>query len=282
MTEDERACPETLLAREYVYTLFSKVLGGEPTAEFLTVMVGEATLDVLGPYAAEDETIAKFAAFARERANEAAAGGDFLDRCRSEHVAVAYGFPAGGAVPSESFYCSSDHAQLSEVTLAVRDFYRRLGVLPARYPRVPDDGGALEFAFMAELAGRSVRAFEAGDGRALVELLRAQSEFLAVHLGAWLPQFARDMRTRKEALLYPQLVQAMEAFLPLDEASLNNIAFWLAERAEEAPSPDGEGVLAPLEDLAQDEGVRVLKEALATLRAIRLPYEEDFELRPTD
>lgn len=271
-TAQPQECLEALLQREYLYALFAKAFGGEPTEELLRLLVSSTTTDTFVAYEEASDVMGKCRTYLLERlgadfGSDASAAAELLDGCRSEYVRVFYGFPLGASSPSESFYCSGDQSLLSDVTLAVRDFYRRFGMLPARYPRTPDDTAALEFGFMAILARQSAEAFEKGDPKRLVELLLAQSEFLAMHLSAWVPLFAEEMLKSKQALVYPQLVQAAEAFVSVDADCVNSIAAWLAEVADEATEVLGE--------VEADDVARELRDSLATLDELVLPHEEE-------
>ena len=181
-------------------------------------------------------------------------------------------------VPSESFYRAGDHSLLSEVTLAVRDFYRRFNVLPARYPRTPDDHIALEMAFMSCLARDAMEAFDKRDWRELVTLLQAQAKFADDHLLAWIPSFAAEVHKMSDPCLYPQLIKTTEAFVSMDRQCLNNIALWLVEEVaptdRDAPlgGTDGNAAVSSHEDGTG---------ALDRLESLRLPHLEDNELVPT-
>lgn len=278
MTEEMDSCRKILSARAYLYLLFHKLCGGEPTEGLMEVLGGSDTSEALGVFAQEDETIEKCQDFlvrlCRDLVDDERRQ-RFLGLCGDEYVAIFYGFPKAIVVPSESFYRAGDHSLLSEVTLAVRDFYRRFNVLPAHYPRTPDDHISLEMAFMSCLARDAVEAFDKRDWRELVTLLQAQAKFADDHLLAWIPSFAADVRKMSEPCLYPQLIQATEAFLSVDRQCLNNIALWLAEEVapteREAPLDDAGGstVVSPHED-----GMW----ALDRLESLRLPHLEDNEL----
>lgn len=273
MTEDERTCEILLIARTYMYTLFHKAFGGEPTAELLELLGGDELNEVMAVFAEEDDTIAKCRSYLTKHFSAEHEESDLLKQCVSEYVSVVYGFPKASALPSESFYCSSDHSQLTEVTLAVRDSYRNFGLLPVRYQRTPDDSLALEMDFMAHLAADAAEAFALQDWAMLVSLLQAQASFLDKHLGAWLSDFAADMRRVEQAYLYPQLTQAAEAFICLDRQCLNNIAAWLTEK-----SHDGEASEASETSVTDASACLRLVQALNGLKTLRLPHLEEGEL----
>ena len=281
MTEEMDSCEKIQSARAYLYLLYHKLYGGEPTEELMEALGGSDTSEALCIYAQEDETIEKCQGFLERLCRELADDERrqrFLGLCGDEYVAIFYGFPKALVVPSESFYRSGDHSLLSEVTLAVRDFYRRFNVLPARYPRTPDDHIALEMAFMSCLARDAMEAFDKRDWRELVTLLQAQAKFADDHLLAWIPSFAAEVRKMSDPCLYPQLIKTTEAFVSTDRQCLNNIALWLAEEVaptdRDAPlgGTDGNAAVSSHEDGTG---------ALDRLESLRLPHLEDNELVPT-
>lgn len=273
MENEKQLCAAMLEGRLYLYTLFAKAFGGEPTEELLSWLGSDQTGEAFELFAEGDETLGRCGEYLRQRF-----GGDgrseLLERCSTEHTSLFYGFPAMKAVPSESYYRSSDNALLSEVTLSVRQCYRRAGLQTALYPRIPDDGLGLEMAFMASQAERSAEAFAQGDWTKLVDLLMVQSAFLGDHLGAWLPQFAEDLRVSEKGLLYPQLAQALAVFAAVDSGLMNNLAQWLADhsdelQAEEAWAEGDVGAWVPRTTLGR---------AIRCLQVVSLPHEQEAEL----
>lgn len=315
MSEEELQCAVMLEGRAYIYTLLAKACGGEPTDELFGWLADERTAEAFGLFASADETLGRCGDYLAARFGDLGgeAADDLFDRCVSERSSVFYGFPSVKAVPSESYYRASDHALLSEVTLSVRERYRRAGLKAARYPRIPDDGLGLELAFMAQLAARTADSFADGDRRTVVQLLIEQSAFLGDHLGEWVPSLSEDLQTVEGSVLYPQLVRALEAFIPVDEQLINNVAQWMvdaaadgpaqtpasadAPQAEDAPaagSPgvgdDGSepatssrafaGVTDSPETAASCETLGRLREAVARLQSLHLPNSEENELVP--
>ena len=281
MTEEMDSCRKILSARAYLYLLFHKLYGGEPTEELMEVLGGSDTSEALGIFSQEDETIEKCQGFLERLCRDLADDERrqrFIGLCGDEYVAIFYGFPKAFVVPSESFYRAGDHSLLSEVTLAVRDFYRRFNVLPARYPRTPDDHIALEMAFMSCLARDVMEAFDKRDWRELVTLLQAQAKFADDHLLAWIPSFATEVHKMSDPCLYPQLIKTTEAFVSMDRQCLNNIALWLVEEVaptdRDTPLDDADGSAAVS---SHEDGTG----ALDRLESLRLPHLEDNELVPT-
>ena len=63
MTEEMDSCEKILSARAYLYLLFHKLYGGEPTEELMEALGGSDTSEALCIYAQEDETIEKCQGF---------------------------------------------------------------------------------------------------------------------------------------------------------------------------------------------------------------------------
>ena len=160
-----------------------------------------------------------FLARIREERNEP----DYLEKLKDEYVRLFVGPLELAAPPWESIYTGEEGMLFQLSTLEVREFYRRFGLLPEGYPRVADDSLALELGFMAELAQRSVTAFEAGAEESLGVNLRGALDFLNAHLLVWVPQLLERMAASESDWLYPQLVLILNSFLKQDRETLNDI-----------------------------------------------------------
>lgn len=229
-----------LYARAYLYGLFHKLLGGAPDAEVLDVLLGPDTADAVEAYAAESEPLAGLLAFLETlRAEERS---DLLERARDEYTRVLIGPAALPASPYESPYRGAhDESLFQENTLTVRRLYHARGLRVKREQAVPDDHVALLCAFAARLATRTRDAFAARDADALAAGLRDQAAFFARHLDGWLDTYARAVRNSKagsQAVLYPQLIEALAAFVAADAVFLGEAAFWAEWLDGELPVVD--------------------------------------------
>ena len=101
--------------------------------------------------------------------------------------------------PWESAYTNSKRLLFQAETLDVRNAYRAFGYLPECYPRVADDHIALECAFMAVLARKSL---EVQDDEELACLEAGQRAFLQDHFLRWIGDYARDLRVDAPDGLY--------------------------------------------------------------------------------
>lgn len=257
--EEAVALEALLVSRAYLYALFHKLLGGRPNAELLDELLGSDMADVVDEYAADDETMAGLGRFlSRLAAREDRA--ELLDEARDEHMRLFVGPAALPALPWESPYRTKEPSVFQESTLAVRRAYRARGLEPKRIQRVPDDHVALLCAFMEAQASSALAAFRAGDMEGLCDLLRDQQAFAAEHLAGWLPSYARDVRRSKTAVLYPQMIEALAAFVALDVAFAGEGALWAASNA-------GASLAAPgSPEAAAFSRVDAAREGLAELR----------------
>ncbi len=151
---DAEACYELAAARAYLYTLFHKVLGGEPTTELLAAIGSEATAQAVGELAREDDTLASFAAFAGgvgDRAEDAA----FVEEAQEEFARFFEGPAEPPAYPWEGPYLTRETMVFQPNTLAVRAAYADYGLQVRRLKHIPDDHVSIMAAFMADLSERA-------------------------------------------------------------------------------------------------------------------------------
>ena len=273
MLSDKTALEVLLLSRLYFYTLLHKSFGGEPTKELLDVLCGESTKDVLEEYS-DDETIAKLLRYLASIKEKKLSDPSFFDAVHDEYVRMFYGFDPDSAPLAESAYLSGNGGYFNEVTLSVRDFYRNEGMLPAKYPRVPDDHLSLEMGFMATLANRALQMFRKGDLEAFRIQIMRQREFLEQHAVRWTPLFAERVRSGKNTQLYPQLIVAASAFMQVDLGFVAEVISWTEHSESDAakmPNDDDQAV-----DFAS------LNLVVEALTAMRLPHLEDNEFESVD
>ena len=247
-----------LLSRAYLYELFHKLLGGAPDEVLLEVLTSEVTADVLDEFAgASDELVALGGFLAGLRADDRA---QLLSRARDEYTRVFVGPLALPASPYESPYTGMhDMATFQANTLAVRSIYHAAALRVRREQAVPDDHVALMCAFMAELSRRSLDALREGHLAGLAVLLRDQRSFAEGHLANWLGVFAKSVRNSKagaEAVLYPQMLEGVDAFVRADLDFLAESAYWAEGEAASGmawlaagPAPELASAQAALDSL---------------------------------
>lgn len=110
--------------------------------------------------------------------------------------------------------------------------------------RIPMSHIATMCGFMAHEAERSLAELRAGNVGDLAASLRDEEAFVRDHMLTWVDDFARCARRSKTAVLYPQMIEALAAFVRNDAVLLSEAACWARRRAMPAArrSP---GVSAP-------------------------------------
>ena len=265
---DALAVHALLIARTYMYTLFHKALGGEPASELIAHLTSDVTLNVTDEYA-QDETMRGLQAFLCTLGETDR--DQTVDAARDEYTRTFVGPAMLPALPLESPYVTHDAAVFQENTLAVREQYRAHGLLPKRCLKLPDDHVALMCDFMARLADDALASFEAADADAFARQLVEQQAFVAGHMTTWLFEYARGLRRSKTAVLYPQLVEALAAFVKLDADFAVNALEWLGDEVRQLGA-----------DADEPEAFFRAKEAREQIRSLRLFGLEDNELAPID
>ena len=253
-TQDALQLEALLVSRAYLYTLFHKLMGGEPNEQLLASLLDDTAADVIDEFAAGSEELKAFGEFLTElRADEAS---DLLDRASDEYTRVFVGPAALPASPYESPYTGAhDMSLFQENTLAVRGIYHAHGLRVRREQAVPDDHVAIMCAYMAKLADRALEAFHAGDSAALADLLRDAGSFVEAHLANWVGIFAESVRNSKAgaaAVMYPQILEVFAAFVRADIAFTVEAAYWAQCNSLEPQglAPELEPACAALEGIA--------------------------------
>lgn len=221
-----------LLARAYWYELAAKLLGGTPDDAILEAALSETTRDIVEEFSDESDELVAFAAFlSRLRERDF---GSLLEDARDEHTRVFIGPAALPASPYESPYLGShDMALFQENTLEVRRAYESAGLRPRRVQAVPDDHIAMMCSFMAAMSARALDAFLGGNVESLGHVLMHQRAFSESHMGSWLDTFAASVRNSEagdRAVLYPQLLEAVSAFVKADRSFLAESSYWASEQ----------------------------------------------------
>ena len=270
-SQDALQLEALLLARAHLYELFNKLLGGTPDDRVLDALLDGATADVVEEFSGHSPQLQALKGMLVQL--RGLDRGELLDAARDEYTRVLIGPANLPASPYESPYQGAhDMALFQENTVAVRREYHARGLRARREQAVPDDHVALMCAFMAEMGVRALEALRAGDASALAACLRDQEAFQTAHMGEWLDVYAASVRNSKagaQHVLYPQMIEALAAFVKADADFLAESAYW-AEAQEDAPATG----VAPELAAAQ--------EALDALRELRPFGIQDNELVSVD
>lgn len=257
-----------LLARTYCYGLFAKLLGATPDEALIDALLGRTASDAFEEFSGNSPELSSFCTLLGQM--RASDRGHLLDRARDEHMRVLVGPLALPASPYESPYTGTHDMALFQLnTLNVRAAYEEWGLRLRRQQAVPDDHVSAMCQFASELSSRAASALLGGDADGLARILRGQHAFVRDHMANWLGMFAEIVRNSKageQAVLYPQLLEALAAFARADVEFLVESSYW-AQR--EWTGGDARPHAPQLTEAY---------EALATLNALKPFGIQDFEL----
>lgn len=265
-----------LLSRAYLYTLFHKLFGGTPDAAMVACVLSETTRDVVEEYAGDDPSMKGLGRFL-ENLGECVDGAVLTEQARDEYTRLFIGPGEVPCQPMESPYRTKDVAVFQENTLAVRAIFRERGLQLTRLMRIPDDHIATMCGFMAHEAERSLAELRAGNVGDLAASLRDEEAFVRDHMLTWVDDFARCARRSKTAVLYPQMIEALAAFVRNDAVLLSEAACW-AEEARDACGETIPGGLGALPGSPEAAAFAEVSDALAALARLRPFGIEDHEL----
>ena len=250
-----------LVARTYLYTLFHKTFGGEPNADLLDILTNDTTAAVLDEYADDNKILAALKEFLTRlrRGDET----DMLESIKNEYTRTFVGPMVLPASPYESPYRTMEATLFQENTLVVRQIFRDQGFLPKAYQHVPDDHVALMCHFAALGADEALSAFRDGEPVRAASVLRRCNAFVREHMANWLGEYAKGLRYSKTAVLYPQLMEGLAAFVDADVVFADEAAYWL----------EGDEAIAGASTELADANA-----ALQALQALELPHLSESEL----
>lgn len=277
MTEQPEICDELmslealLVGRVYLYTLFHKMFGGQPTAQLLELLGSRTTVDVVDEYAAADETMANLRDFLSHLPDKAG------DQKHFEAILTEYRryfqAPELPAFPWEAPFITREASIFGPSVLVLRDIYLAHGLQVKCFQSVPDDHISLMCAFMAHLARKSLMLFREGRVEELRRLMADQYRFAQEHMNTWFPEYAQHacMNMQGQACLYPQLAQGIAAFTRLDETFTAEVLVWVDEATPE--------IVAAMTDIPYDramlfDAVDETRECIESLQLVGLDENE--------
>ena len=213
-----------LKGREYLFSLFHKLLGTLPSTELFTAASSQESLAVVDMFDdGASPAPAELRAALSRCADLVAQGEQGMQQAHDEYERLFFAPDNMVAAPWESVYTTRERALFQESTLAVRSWYERYLYIPAGYPRIPDDHIALMMHFLELTAARAAAHLEDGQPRELAKVLEDQAAFEREHLLNWVFSYAQDMASSKTHEVYPQLAQAVADFVQLDAAVLDEM-----------------------------------------------------------
>lgn len=202
---------ELLAARHYGYQLFQRLLGDEPTREFLNVVdlgITRMSFEVIGVPSEKGDALCMLLSEATEN----------LEALTSDYTRLFIGPASLPAAPWESVYQERQRTIMTKTTLDVRSAYRSQGFSPRLYQRIPDDHIALELDFLASLAAEAEAAHREGDSESCMSICKASACFIENHLGTWVDDFACDVREKGNSDFYAAVAEVLCIFVKQDES----------------------------------------------------------------
>ncbi len=221
---------ETVLeARGFAYALLMQAFLVEPQREQIENLAetGAVRLFPFGQdHPAIQQGTAAVGAFLADPANRSA---EAVDRLVWDYTRLFVGPARLPAPPYESAYRTVDRLVFQEVTLEVREAYRRYGLVAPKLGTEPDDHIGLELSFLYETCRLAGGAAAAGDIDGVHTILQDQQAFLDDHLMQWVPRFAADVRQHAETAYYRGWADLLAGFAETDRDLLEEL---LAEQPD--------------------------------------------------
>lgn len=122
------------------------------------------------------------------------------------------------APPYGSVYLEGERKIMGNSSLDVRDRYTEEGL--NNILREAPDHIAIELEFMYFLICKKLQAAKESDFDAADIYLKKQIAFLKMHLGAWIPEFSRGMKTNAQYEFYKNLAEITSSFVEKDLENL--------------------------------------------------------------
>ncbi len=152
-----------------------------------------------------------------------------------DHARLFVGPFALLAPPYGSVYLDGESRLMGDSTQEVETWYRDAGLELAAGFTATADHVAAELEFMYFLAAKEHEALQAADAASAAHFRGKQRAFLNRHLGAWVPDFTRNVEAQARTLFYRGLATATRLFV--EREALH----WT--RADSAPVGGGDEAL---------------------------------------
>lgn len=264
-----------LLSREYLYAMCHKLFGGTPDEAVLAALLSDTTANVVEEFTGENPSMQGLGHFLGDLSSLVDRS-VLLDQARDEYTRLFIGPGALPCQPTESPYLTHEMTAFQENTLAVRAIYRDHGFELARLLRIPDDHIATMCGYMERLSADALRYLREGRLEKLGDSLRDQESFVRGHMLSWVDEFARCARRSKTSVLFPQMIEALAAFIANDAVLLSEAALW----AEEAAASHGAevGSLGAARGSAEADIFAEVENALMLIEKLHPFGIEDHEL----
>jgi TorA maturation chaperone TorD len=126
------------------------------------------------------------------------------------------------APPYGSVYLDGERKVMGDSTMDVRMRYGEVGLEVAAHFKEAPDHIAAELEFMYFLILKEAEAISHSDFEQALDFLKKQQEFLSLHIGNWVSEFADRVERNAETQFYKQLARTTKVFVSKD--LLENLA----------------------------------------------------------
>ncbi len=133
------------------------------------------------------------------------------EKLQTEYAALFVGPFELLAPPYGSIYLDGKHMLMGDSTMEVQRMYRQAG-LSLTTKEVPDHI-ALELEFASYLTGKIEQLQQEGSDAGGEEMTVLYGQFLHHHLGRWVPEFCRRVRSGSENGFYRSFALVLETFI---------------------------------------------------------------------
>lgn len=226
LDEDRVSLDVLLFSRTYLYALFHKLFGGEPTVQVVEALTSQATREVVDEYAADASEMGAFRELLAKLAQQDPA--QLADDAKYEYVRMFVGPGVPEALPWETPYVEKQPVMQGLETVSVRETYARHGFKVKSLNHVSEDHVAIMCNYLWLLSDAAWDAFLNGDADMARSTLEDMKRFMEFHILDWTQQYARAARSGSTAILYPQLIEAFADFAVIDHAFLERAIGWLS------------------------------------------------------
>jgi TorA maturation chaperone TorD len=123
--------------------------------------------------------------------------------------------------PSESTY--REGVMMQQYRDEVLKTYWSHGVTAKKEFTEPEDHIATELSFMAYLCHKANVALNSGDNKEVKKYIRAQKDFLEMHLAKWVPKLIKDIFDTARTPFYKGMAALTREFIDINLSATNDI-----------------------------------------------------------
>ncbi len=194
--------------------LLGKLLFTSPERDWLASLAADSVFEA-APFASEQPDVKAGLTLLNEWADQNKDGlsDQAFREVESEYDRLFIGPGQVLAPPWESVFVKEGRLIFQEVTLQVRDWYRRHGLQSVKLHQEPDDHIGLELTFLAHMAGEGLAALEIGDDVAFEAANNAQRQFLSEHVLNWATLWCDQVGEYSRADFYRGVALVVKGFL---------------------------------------------------------------------